>query len=216
MATIGMNDLKTGLTIEYNQSIWRVLEFQHVKPGKGAAFVRSKLKNLRTGAVNEITFRPGDKFETANIETTEMQYLYAEGDQHVFMDNETYEQVSIPDDKIQDALKFLLENMNVKITTYEGEILDVELPKTVELTVKETQPGIKGATANGGGKPATMETGLVITVPDFINEGDKLVVNTDNGGSYTSRRFHFEGGKFHGRRNHCIDAPKRYFRRNTC
>lgn len=143
MATIGMNDLKTGLTIEYNQSIWRVLEFQHVKPGKGAAFVRSKLKNLRTGAVNEITFRPGDKFETANIETTEMQYLYAEGDQHVFMDNETYEQVSIPDDKIQDALKFLLENMNVKITTYEGEILDVELPKTVELTVKETQPGIK-------------------------------------------------------------------------
>lgn len=187
MATIGMNDLKTGLTIEYNQSIWRVLEFQHVKPGKGAAFVRSKLKNLRTGAVNEITFRPGDKFETANIETTEMQYLYAEGDQHVFMDNETYEQVSIPDDKIQDALKFLLENMNVKITSYEGEILDVELPKTVELTVKETQPGIKGATANGGGKPATMETGLVITVPDFINEGDKLVVNTDNGGSYTSR-----------------------------
>ncbi len=108
MATIGMNDLKTGLTIEYNQSIWRVLEFQHVKPGKGAAFVRSKLKNLRTGAVNEITFRPGDKFETANIETTEMQYLYAEGDQHVFMDNETYEQVSIPADKIQRCFEVLV------------------------------------------------------------------------------------------------------------
>jgi elongation factor P len=103
------------------------------------------------------------------------------------MDNETYDQVSIPADKISDALKFLLENMTVKITTYEGEILDVELPKTVELTVTETQPGIKGATANGGGKPATLETGLVITVPDFVNEGDKLVVNTDNGGSYTSR-----------------------------
>ncbi|TYC47924.1 elongation factor P [Weissella muntiaci] len=187
MATIGMNDLKTGLTILYNQSIWRVLEFQHVKPGKGAAFVRSKLKNLRTGAVNEVTFRPGDKFETANIAQTSMQYLYEDAGNHVFMDTETYDQVEIPADKIQDSLKFLLENMEVKITTYEGEILDVELPKTVTLTVAETQPGIKGATANGGGKPATMETGLVITVPDFINAGDKLIVNTDDGGSYTSR-----------------------------
>ncbi|MBM7617977.1 elongation factor P [Weissella uvarum] len=187
MATIGMNDLKTGLTILYNQSIWRVLEFQHVKPGKGAAFVRSKLKNLRTGAVNEVTFRPGDKFETANINSADMQYLYAEGDSHVFMDTETYEQISIPDDKIQDALKFLLENMVVRVTTYDGEILDVEVPKTVELTVTETQPGIKGATANGGGKPATMETGLVVTVPDFVNAGDKLIINTDDGGSYSSR-----------------------------
>ena len=187
MATIGMNDLKTGLTIVYNQSIWRVIEFQHVKPGKGAAFVRSKLKNLRTGAVNEITFRPGDKFETAQINQESMQYLYADGDNHVFMNTETYEQVEIPADRIQDALKFLLENMEVKITTYEGEILDVEVPKTVTLTVAETQPGIKGATANGGGKPATMETGLVITVPDFINAGDKLIVNTEDGGTYTSR-----------------------------
>lgn len=187
MATIGMNDLKTGLTILYNQSIWRVLEFQHVKPGKGAAFVRSKLKNLRSGAVNEVTFRPGDKFETANIVSADMQYLYAEGDSYVFMDTETYDQISIPGDKIQDALKFLLENMTVRVTTYDGEILDVEVPKTVELTVTETQPGIKGATANGGGKPATMETGLVITVPDFINVGDKLIINTDNGGSYSSR-----------------------------
>ncbi|KRN30824.1 elongation factor P [Weissella halotolerans] len=187
MATIGMNDLKTGLTILYNQSIWRVLEFQHVKPGKGAAFVRSKLKNLRTGAVNEVTFRPGDKFQTASIESADMQYLYAEGDARVFMNTETYDQISIPDDKLQDALRFLLENMTVKVTTYEGEILDVEVPKTVELTVKETQPGIKGATANGGGKPATMETGLVITVPDFVNAGDKLIVNTDDGGSYSSR-----------------------------
>lgn len=187
MATIGMNDLKTGLTIVYNQALWRVLEFQHVKPGKGAAFVRSKLKNLRTGAVNEITFRPGDKFETAQIDQDDMQYLYADGGNYVFMNTETYDQIDIPGDKIQDTLKFLLENMNVKIVTYQGEILEVEVPKTVTLTVTETQPGIKGATANGGGKPATMETGLVITVPDFINVGDKLIVNTDDGGSYTSR-----------------------------
>lgn len=187
MATIGMNDLKTGLTILYNNSIWRVLEFQHVKPGKGAAFVRSKLKNLRSGSVNEVTFRPGDKFETANIISEDMQYLYAEGDAHTFMNTETYEQFSIPADQIKDALKFILENMVVKVTSYEGEILDVEVPKTVELTVAETQPGIKGATANGGGKPATMETGVTVTVPDFINVGDKLIINTDNGGSYSAR-----------------------------
>ncbi|MCM0583295.1 elongation factor P [Weissella diestrammenae] len=184
---IGMNDLKTGLTIEYSNSIWRVLEFQHVKPGKGAAFVRSKLKNLRSGAVNEVTFRPGDKFETANIETSPMQFSYSDGDDRVFMNMETYDQIAIPVDKIQDEMKFLLEGTDVKVTYYESELLGIEVPKTVELTVSETQPGIKGATANGGGKPATMETGLVITVPDFVNEGDKLVVNTDNGGSYSSR-----------------------------
>lgn len=184
---IGMNDLKTGLTIEYNNSIWRVLEFQHVKPGKGAAFVRSKLKNLRTAAVQEVTFRPGDKFETAEISTRPMQYLYAEGSSHVFMDSETYDQVSIPEENIKDALKFLLENAEVKVTTYQGEILDIELPQTVELVVTDTQPGIKGATANGGGKPATLETGAVITVPDFVNNGDKIIVNTDNGGSYKGR-----------------------------
>ncbi|KRN75437.1 hypothetical protein IV73_GL000603 [Weissella kandleri] len=184
---IGMNDLKTGLTIEYSNSIWRVLEFQHVKPGKGAAFVRSKLKNLRTGAVNEVTFRPGDKFETANIETMAMQYSYADGDNRVFMNMETYDQIAIPVDRIEDEMKFLLEGADVKVTYYDSELLGVEVPKTVELTVTETQPGIKGATANGGGKPATMETGLVITVPDFINAGDKLIVNTDNGGSYSSR-----------------------------
>ncbi len=187
MATIGMNDLKTGLTILYNQSIWRVIEFQHVKPGKGAAFVRSKLKNLRTNAVNEITFRPGDKFETANIEQATMQYLYEDSGNHIFMNSETYDQIEIPADKIKNALKFLKENMEVKMSTYGNEILDVEVPKTITLTVLETQPGIKGATANGGGKPATMDTGLVITVPDFINVGDALIINTSDGGSYTSR-----------------------------
>lgn len=183
---IGMNDLKNGLTIEYSNSIWRVLDFQHVKPGKGGAFVRSKLKNLRTGAVNEVTFRPGDKFEQADITTRPMSYLFAENDGRVFMDVETYEQVNLPDDKIAAALKFLLEGMEVKITMYGNEILGAELPSTVQLKVTETQPGIKGATATGSGKPATVETGATITVPDFVNEGETIIVNTEDG-SYKGR-----------------------------
>ncbi|HEY4400197.1 MAG TPA: elongation factor P [Lactobacillaceae bacterium] len=184
---IGMNDIKNGMTIEWNQSIWRVLEFQHVKPGKGGAFMRAKIKNLRTGSTQEETFRPGDKFEQVDIVTRPMQYLYADGSDRVFMDVETYDQVSLPEDKIADAMKFLLENMEVKLTTFQNEILDVELPQTVELVVAETQPGIKGATATGSGKPATLETGATITVPDFIEEGEKIIVNTDDGGSYKGR-----------------------------
>ncbi|CAH1852906.1 elongation factor P [Convivina intestini] len=183
---IGMNDLKTGLTIEYNNSIWRVIEFQHVKPGKGAAFVRSKLKNLRTGAVNEVTFRPGDKFEQAEITTRPMSYLYAENGGRVFMDTETYDQINISDDHLQNALKFMLEGMEVKITMYGNEVLGAELPSSVTLKVTETQPGIKGATATGSGKPATVETGATITVPDFVNEGDTIIVNTEDG-SYKGR-----------------------------
>ncbi len=183
---IGMNDLKNGLTIEYSNSIWRVLDFQHVKPGKGGAFVRSKLKNLRTGAVNEVTFRPGDKFEQADITTRPMSYLFAENDGRVFMDVETYEQVNLPDDKIASALKFLLEGMEVKITMFGNEILGAELPSTIAIKVTETQPGIKGATATGSGKPATVETGATITVPDFINEGETILVNTEDG-SYKGR-----------------------------
>ncbi len=174
------------MTIEYSNSIWRVLDFQHVKPGKGGAFVRSKLKNLRTGAVNEVTFRPGDKFEQADITTRPMSYLFAENDGRVFMDVETYEQVNLPDDKIAAALKFLLEGMEVKVTMYGNEILGAELPSTVSLKVVETQPGIKGATATGSGKPATVETGATITVPDFINEGETIIVNTEDG-SYKGR-----------------------------
>jgi elongation factor P len=182
------NDLKTGLTIQYNSAIWRVIEFQHVKPGKGPAFVRTKLKNLRTGAVNEITFNnTSEKLELAEIVTQKATYLYAEGDQHVFMNSETYDQFELPAEKIADALKFMQENMEVSVTTYGNEILDVEVPKVVTLQVVETQPAIKGATANGGGKPATMSTGLTIQVPDFVNEGDMLVINTDNGGAYKSR-----------------------------
>lgn len=187
MATITMNDLKSGLTLEYNQGLWKVIEFQHVKPGKGAAFVRSKLRNLRTGAVNDVTFRPGDKLEEAVVETYPMQYLYENAGQHVFMNSESFEQVEIDAAQIQDALKFLLPEMEVKVTSFRGEILDVELPQTVTLEVTDTQPAIKGATANGGGKPATLETGLTVTVPDFVNVGDKIVVNTDNGGAYKER-----------------------------
>lgn len=183
---IGMNDLKNGLTIEYSNSIWRVLDFQHVKPGKGGAFVRSKLKNLRTGAVNEVTFRPGDKFEQADITTRPMSYLFAENNGRVFMDVETYEQINLPDDKIEAALKFLLEGMEVKITMFGNEILGAELPSTVALKVTETQPGIKGCDSNGSGKPATVETGATITVPDFINEGETIIVNTEDG-SYKGR-----------------------------
>lgn len=183
---IGMNDLKNGLTIEYSNSIWRVLDFQHVKPGKGGAFVRSKLKNLRTGAVNEVTFRPGDKFEQADITTRPMSYLYAENDGRVFMDVESYEQINIPDEYLKNALKFMLEGMEVKITMFGNEVLGAELPSTVQLKVTETQPGIKGATATGSGKPATVETGATITVPDFVNEGETIIVNSEDG-SYKGR-----------------------------
>lgn len=183
---IGMNNLKNGLTIEYSNSIWRVLDFQHVKPGKGGAFVRSKLKNLRTGAVNEVTFRPGDKFEQADITTRPMSYLYAENDGRVFMDVESYDQINIPDEYLKNALKFLLEGMEVKITMFGNEVLGAELPSTVQMKVTETQPGIKGATATGSGKPATVETGATITVPDFVNEGETIIINTEDG-SYKGR-----------------------------
>ena len=183
---ISTADFKNGLTIEVDNAIWRIIEFQHVKPGKGGAFVRSKLKNLRTGAVQEKTFRAGAKMERANIETKKMQYLYADGDNHVFMDNDTYEQLELPATSIQNELKFLKENMEVSITSFGTETLGVELPNTVTLKVAATEPGIKGDTASGGSKPATMETGLVIQVPFFVNEGDELVVNTQDS-SYISR-----------------------------
>ncbi|WP_243386370.1 elongation factor P [Bacillus kexueae] len=183
---ISVNDFRTGLTIEVDGGIWRVLDFQHVKPGKGAAFVRSKLRNLRTGAIQEKTFRAGEKVGRAQIDTRKMQYLYANGDQHVFMDTESYEQIELPATQIEYELKFLKENMEVSIMMYQGETIGVELPNTVELAVTETEPGIKGDTASGGSKPATVETGLVVQVPFFVNEGDVLVINTADG-TYVSR-----------------------------
>lgn len=183
---ISVNDFRTGLTIEVDNAIWRVVDFQHVKPGKGAAFVRSKLRNLRTGAIQEKTFRAGEKVERAQIDNRRMQYLYANGDQHVFMDNESYEQIEIPAAQIEYELKFLKENMEVSIMLFGTETLGVELPNTVELKVVETEPGIKGDTASGGTKPAITETGLSVNVPFFVNEGDVLIVNTTDG-SYVSR-----------------------------
>ncbi|MEL4030300.1 elongation factor P [Caldifermentibacillus hisashii] len=183
---ISVNDFKTGLTIEVDGGIWRVLDFQHVKPGKGAAFVRSKLRNLRTGAIQEKTFRAGEKVEKAQIDNRRMQYLYASGDSHVFMDTENYEQVELPAKQIEYELNFLKETMEVQIIMFQGETLGVELPNTVELVVTETEPGIKGDTASGGSKPATLETGLIVQVPFFVNVGDRLIINTTDG-SYVSR-----------------------------
>lgn len=183
---ISVNDFKNGLTIQVDGELWRVVEFQHVKPGKGSAFVRSKLKNLRNGGVQEKTFRAGEKVEQAQIDRKKMQYLYADGDDYVFMDTETYEQLELPGARIQDELKYLKENMVVSIIMFGSETLGVELPNTVDLEVKETEPGIRGDTSSGGSKPATMETGLVVQVPFFVNEGDILTINTADG-TYISR-----------------------------
>lgn len=183
---ISVNDFRTGLTILVEGNIFRVIEFQHVKPGKGAAFVRSKLRNLRNGNVVEKTFRAGEKVEKAMIENRKMQYLYAQGDEHVFMDLESYDQTTLAEAQIQDELNYLLENMELHIQSFNGEMIGIELPNTVVLTVAETEPGIKGDTASGGTKPAKMETGLYVNVPFFVNEGDKLIINTTDG-SYVSR-----------------------------
>lgn len=183
---VSVNDFKTGLTIEVDGGIWQVIDFQHVKPGKGAAFVRSKLRNLRTGAVQEKTFRAGEKVAKARIENRRMQYLYASGDVHTFMDNETYEQLELTSAQIEYELKFLKENMEVQIMTFQGETLGVELPNSVELKVIETEPGVKGDTASNVTKNATVETGLIVQVPMFVNEGDVLIINTSEG-KYVSR-----------------------------
>lgn len=183
---ISVNDFRTGLTIEVDGEIFTVQDFQHVKPGKGAAFVRAKLKNLRNGNIVDRTFRAGETVGRAMVENKEMQYLYASGDDHTFMDNETYDQITLSSDQLEWELKFLKENMNVHIQSYQGEILGVSLPNTVELKVVETEPGVKGNTATGATKNAKLETGLNVQVPLFINEGDVLLINT-NEGKYVSR-----------------------------
>lgn len=183
---ISTNEFKTGMTIVYKDSLWKILDFQHVKPGKGQAFVRSKLKNLRNGAVQEFTFKAGDKVDQALIESKQMQYLYESDGMHTFMDLETYEQVAIPTTTIEDELKFLKENEIVDIIFNESEVLGLELPTKVTLEVVETQPNIKGDTSGGGSKPATLETGAVVTVPLFINKGELLIINTEEG-TYDSR-----------------------------
>lgn len=183
---ISVNDFKTGLTVEVDGEIFTVLDFQHVKPGKGAAFVRSKLKNLRNGNTVERTFRAGETIGKAQIDNREVQYLYASGDEHVFMDNETYDQFSLSSTQLEWELNFLKDNMNVHIVSYQGEILGINLPNSVELKVVETEPGIKGNTATGATKNAKVETGLNVQVPLFINEGDTLLIDTREG-KYISR-----------------------------
>ncbi|MGD0621655.1 MAG: elongation factor P [Thermacetogeniaceae bacterium] len=178
---ISTNDFRTGLTIEVERDVWTVVDFQHVKPGKGSAFVRCKLKNLRTGGVVERTFRAGEKLLRAHLERREMQYLYREGDSFVLMDNETYEQTSLSGEQLGDNVKYLKENMNLYLLTHADSLIGVELPNTVELEVVATDPGLRGDTATGGTKPATLETGLIIQVPLFIGAGTVIKVDTRSG-----------------------------------
>ncbi|MGD0152169.1 MAG: elongation factor P [Thermacetogeniaceae bacterium] len=178
---ISSNDFRTGLTIEVDGDIFSVVEFQHVKPGKGSAFVRCKLKNLRTNGVVERTFRAGEKLARAHMDHRETQYLYRDGDSFFFMDNESYEQYSLGLDQLGDNVKYLKENMNIYLLTYNGALIGVELPNTVELKVVEADPGVRGDTATGGTKPATLETGLIIQVPLFIEAGTVIRVDTRSG-----------------------------------
>lgn len=183
---ISVNDFSRGVVIEWEGGVFQVVEFLHVKPGKGAAFVRAKLKNVRTGAVVDTTFRGGEKMPRAVIDRSEYQYLYNDGGTFTFMHLETYEQVGLNTDQVGDAIHFLKENMNVYLVTWQGAVIGLELPNTVELVVTETDPGFKGDTAQGGTKPATLETGYVVQVPLFINQGDKLKIDTRTG-AYISR-----------------------------
>ena len=174
-------DFKNGITFDMDGSVFQVVEFQHVKPGKGAAFVRTKIKNVITGGVTERTFNPTDKFPTAFIERREMQYLYADGELFYFMDQETYEQQPISADTLGDALKFVKENEIVKVLSYKGSVFGIEPPFFVELEVTATEPGVKGDTATNVTKPATVETGAEIRVPLFVNEGDIIRIDTRTG-----------------------------------
>ena len=178
---ISAGDFRNGITFELDGNVVRVIEFQHVKPGKGAAFVRTKYKNVITGAVVERSFNPTDKYPTAYIERKDMQYLYSDGDLYYFMDMETYEQQPIDSSKLGPAFQFVKENMEVKVLSYKGNVFGVEPPNFVELEVTETDPGFKGDTATNATKPATLETGAEIKVPLFINQGDMIRIDTRTG-----------------------------------
>ena len=183
---INVNDFKTGMTIKYEGNIYTVIEFQHVKPGKGAAFVRTKLKNLRSGSTIEITFNSSVKVEMARIEKKPMQFLYTSGDDYVFMNMNDYSQIEINAKNIGDDVKYLKENLDVDIAFYEGEMLGLYLPDKIELEVIHTEPGVKGNTTSSAMKDATLETGYTIKVPLFVNEGEKVIISTKDG-KYVSR-----------------------------
>ena len=182
MAEVYMaGDIRNGTTFELEGSVYKVVEFQHVKPGKGAAFVRTKLKNVINGSVLEKTFNPSEKLQGAEIEKREMQYLYADGDLYYFMDNETYEQIPLNKSDLGDTLKYLKENMNVKILSFKGNVFAIEPPIFVELEIKYTEPGFSGNTSTGATKPAELETGYSINVPLFVNTGDIIRIDTRTG-----------------------------------
>jgi elongation factor P len=183
---ISSNDFKTGLTIMIDANLWQIVEFLHVKPGKGAAFVRSKLRNVETGQVLEKTFRAGEKVETAHLEKNEMQYLYTDGDNYTFMNTSTFDQVDIPKDRIGDGIKYLKEQLVVHVLFHGTKVIGVDLPSHVELKIVDTLPTDKGNTAQGGTKPATLETGAVVNVPFFVENGTTIRVDTRNN-SYLDR-----------------------------
>ncbi len=178
---VSAGDFKKGITVEIDGQIYTIVDFQHVKPGKGSAFVRTKIKNIITGSVVERTFSPSDKMQRAHIETKEMQYLYSEDELYYFMDNETYEQLPLGKEQVEEAMPYVKENTDVLIKFYKGEAFSVAAPNFVELEVTETDPGFKGDTATNATKPATLETGAVVTVPLFINIGDRVRVDTRTG-----------------------------------
>ena len=183
---ININEIKNGMTIIIDGKLCLIEEFQHVKPGKGSAFMKMKLRNLRTGSLVEETYNTNIKIERARVERLPMQYLYSMGDSYVFMNNETYEQLEIPAEKLTNEIKFLKEGLDISITMYEGEILGVNLPEKIEYEVTETSEAVKGNTTNNAQKDATIETGHVVKVPLFINQGERIIINT-NDGKYAGR-----------------------------
>ena len=183
---ISTNEFKTNVTVTIDGDAWQVVEFQHVKPGKGAAFVRTKLKNIKSGGVVEKTFRPTEKCPQARIDRKDMQYLYSDGDLYNFMDVETYEQIALDADTVGDALKFVKENEMVKVCSHNGSVFAIEPPLFVELEITDTEPGFKGDTATGASKPATVETGATVNVPLFVELGVKIKIDTRTG-EYLSR-----------------------------
>ena len=178
MPAITTNDLKTGITLELDNGLFQVIEFQHVKPGKGGAFVRTKLRNVRTGNVFEKTFNAGIRVEQAIINREEMQFLYRDGDDYVFMNNESYEQMNVAPAALGEAADFIIEGMTAQVAFFSGEIISVEIPASVELAIAETEPGVQGDRVSGARKPATLETGKVIQVPLFVEAGDRVKVDT--------------------------------------
>lgn len=183
---ININDIKNGMTIIMDGNLSQIIEFQHVKPGKGPAFVRIKLKNLRTGAIVEDTYNTNLKVEKAHIDKMPMQYLYQDGNKYVFMNSQTYDQIEIPEEKLENEKKFLKEGMEITIDFYEGEIIGITLPEKIEFEVIETEPAVKGNTTNNAMKDATIETGFTVKVPLFINQGEKIIISTKDG-KYSSR-----------------------------